>query len=46
MKTPKQRVAAHLKNLGYDVEPEDIRHVHGGKYKALSQLPPTKVGGL
>jgi len=37
-KTPKEKVAGHLRALGYDVEAEDIRHVHGGKYKALSDV--------
>jgi len=34
--TPKERLAAHLRKLGYDVESEDIRHVHGGKHKTLN----------
>ncbi len=37
-KTPKERVAAHLRALGHDVEPEDIRHVHGGRHKVLNDV--------
>jgi hypothetical protein len=34
--SPRERVAAHLRKLGYDVEPEDIKHVHGGRHKTLN----------
>jgi len=36
--TPKERLAAHLQAFGYNVEPEDIRHVHGGKHKTLNDI--------
>lgn len=38
MKRPslKERVAKHLRVLGYDVESEDIHHIHGGKHKSLN----------
>jgi hypothetical protein len=37
-KTPKEKVAEHLRKLGYAVESEDIRHVHGGRYKTLNDV--------
>ena len=37
-KSPREMVAERLRVLGYDVEAEDIRHVHGGRYKTLSDV--------
>lgn len=36
--TPREKVAGYLRELGYDVEAEDIHHVHGGAYKVLSDV--------
>ena len=36
--SPRERVAAHLRALGYDVEAEEIHHVHGGPHKTLNDI--------
>jgi len=34
--TPRQRVAIRLREMGYRLNDEDIKHVHGGIHKRLN----------
>ena len=37
-KSPREQVAAHLRAAGYNVEADDIRFIHGGRYKTLNDV--------